>query len=61
MKIPKGADIQVKTDSEAGVELHVTAAITTRAQAQELVDAIRQFASLLEGPKRNRKPKAAAA
>lgn len=60
MKIPKGADIQIKTDNEI-VELHITAAITTRAQARELAAAIRQFEHLLEGEKRVRKPRLAVA
>ena len=49
MKIPKGADIQIKTDNEM-VEMHVTAAISTKAQATELIDCIKRFASMLDGP-----------
>ena len=56
MRIPKGADIQVKTDNEL-VELHITAAITTRSQARDLISAIRGFEGVLEGEKRQRKPK----
>ncbi|KRQ99241.1 hypothetical protein [Bradyrhizobium valentinum] len=59
MRIPKGTDIRVDTANEV-VELHITAAITTKAQANELAAAIKQFSSLLEGEKRQRKPKAAA-
>jgi hypothetical protein len=60
MKIPKGADIRVDTNGEA-VELHITAAITTKAQAHELIGAIRQFAGVLASEKRVRKSKVAAA
>jgi hypothetical protein len=59
MKIPKGADIRLDTGNEV-VELHITACITTRAQAKELAAAIRQFETLLEGERRVRKPKLAA-
>ena len=59
MKIPKNTDIQLDTSNEV-VELKITAAITTKAQANELAAAIKQFAGLLEGEKRTRKPKAAA-
>jgi hypothetical protein len=59
MKIPKGTDFQVKTDNEL-VELHITSCITTRVQARELVAAIKQCETLLEGEKRIRKPKLAA-
>jgi hypothetical protein len=58
MKIPKGTDIRVDTQNEL-VELHITAAITTKAQANELAAAIKSFSSLLEGEKRPRKPKVA--
>jgi len=57
MRIPKGTDIQVKTDNEVA-ELHITAAITTKAQAKELVAAIRQCEGLLEGEKRVRRARA---
>ncbi|MCA1524340.1 MULTISPECIES: hypothetical protein [Bradyrhizobium] len=60
MKIPKGADIQLKTESGV-VELHITAALTTRTQAVELMAAIRQISGALETEKRGpRKPKAMA-
>jgi hypothetical protein len=59
VKIPKGTDIRVDTSNER-VELHIVAAITTKAQASELADAIKSFAGLLEGEKRVRKPKIAA-
>jgi hypothetical protein len=59
MKIPKGTDIRVDTSSEF-VELHITACITSKAQAKELAAAIRQCEGLLEGEKRVRKPKLAA-
>ena len=59
MKIPKGADIRLDTTNEV-VELHVTAAITTKSQAKELAAAIRQFETVLEGERRARKPKLAA-
>ncbi|VIO80068.1 hypothetical protein [Bradyrhizobium ivorense] len=60
MKIPKGADIQLKTES-GSVELHITAALTTRTQAAELIAAIRQISGALEAEKRGpRKPKVAA-
>ena len=59
MKIPKGADIQLKTESGL-IELHINAALTTRAQAAELVAAIKQIAGALEAEKRGpRKPKIA--
>jgi hypothetical protein len=60
MKIPKGADLQIKTDNEL-VELHVTAAITTKAQARELMAAISRASSMLEGERRVRRPKVATA
>lgn len=60
MRIPKGADLQLKTDNEQ-VELHITAAITTKAQAMELEQAIRQFSAVLEGPRRSRRKAAAVA
>lgn len=61
MKIPKGADIQLMTADDI-VELHVTAAITTKTQASELIAAIRQVSGALESEKRGpRKPKVAAA
>jgi hypothetical protein len=59
MKIPKGADIQLKTN-DGVVELHVTAALTTKAAAGELIAAIRQVSGALESEKRPRKPKAVA-
>jgi hypothetical protein len=59
MKIPKGTDIRVDTSNER-VELHIVAAITSKAQASELADAIKSFSSVLEGEKRVRKPKIAA-
>jgi hypothetical protein len=54
MKIPKGADLQLKTENDL-VELHITAAITTKVQAEELAQAIRQFSAVLEGPRRSRR------
>ena len=61
MKIPKGTDIRVDTASET-VELHITACLTTKAAAHELISAIRQFAGVLESEKRGpRKPKIAVA
>jgi hypothetical protein len=60
MKIPKGTDIRVDTGNET-VELHITACITTKAQAKELAAAIRQCEGLLEGERRVGKPKIAAA
>jgi hypothetical protein len=54
MRIPKGADIQIKTEGDV-LELHITAAITTKSQALELEQAIRQFSSVLEGPRRERR------
>jgi hypothetical protein len=59
MKIPKGADLQLKTN-DGVVELHVTCAITTRAQAHELIGCIRAIAGALESEKRPRKAKVAA-
>lgn len=60
MRIPKGTDIRVDTSTE-NVELHITAAINTRSQANELIAAIRQCSGLLDGEKRGpRKPKAIA-
>ncbi|WFU42563.1 hypothetical protein QA640_08905 [Bradyrhizobium sp. CB82] len=56
MKIPKGTDIRVDTSNEL-VELHITAAITTKTQANELAAAIKSFSSVLEGEKRQRKPR----
>ena len=46
MKIPKGADIQLKTES-GQVELHINAAVTTRTAAAGLIAAIRQIAGAL--------------
>jgi hypothetical protein len=59
MRIPKDAKITVSTDNER-VELHITATLATRAQANELSAAIKAFAYLLEGAQRVRKPKLAA-
>ncbi|MCD9817621.1 hypothetical protein [Bradyrhizobium japonicum] len=59
MKIPKGADIQLKTESGL-IELHVTAALTTRTQAAELIAAIRQISGALEVEKRGPRKKTAA-
>lgn len=60
MKIPKGADVQLKTN-DGTVELHITAAITTRSQAAELISCIRQVSGALEAEKRGpRKPRVAA-
>ena len=56
MKIPKGVDLRIDTANEM-IELHMTATITTKAQANELAAAIKQFASVLEGETRRRKPK----
>jgi hypothetical protein len=61
MRIPRGADIQLKTENDA-LELHVTAAITTKAQANDLIACIRQVSGALESEKRGpRKPKIAEA
>ena len=56
MRIPKGTDIRFDTSAEQ-VELHITAAITTRAQANDLIVVIKQASIMLEGEKRVRKPK----
>jgi hypothetical protein len=56
VKIPKNTDIRVDTSKEV-VELHIVAAITTKAQANELASAIKAFASVLEGERRSRRPK----
>ena len=59
MKIPKGADVNLKTVGEV-IELQITAALTTRAQANELIQCIRQISGALESEKRGpRKPKVA--
>ncbi|MFK4534335.1 hypothetical protein ABIA00_002518 [Bradyrhizobium ottawaense] len=59
MRIPKGADIQLKTEG-GQIELHITAALTTRTAAAELIAAIRQISGALEAEKRGpRKPKTA--
>ncbi|MHC2399159.1 hypothetical protein ACVMGC_003703 [Bradyrhizobium barranii subsp. barranii] len=61
MRIPKGADIQLKTENDA-LELHITAAITTKAQANDLISCIRQVSGALESERRSRrKPKIAEA
>jgi len=60
MRIPKGTDIRVDT-STSPVEVHIVGNITTKAQANELIAAIRQCAALLEGERRVRKPKVEAA
>jgi len=61
MKIPKGVDIQLRTN-ETGIELQISAALTTRAQAAELIQCIRQVSGALETEKRGpRKPKVAQA
>jgi hypothetical protein len=61
MRIPRGADIQLKTENDA-LELHVTAAITTKAQANDLIACIRQVSGALESEKRGpRKAKIAEA
>jgi len=60
MKIPKNCDVQLKTN-EGTVELHITGAITTKAQAAELINCIRQVSGALESEKRGpRRPKVAA-
>jgi hypothetical protein len=56
VKIPKGTDIQVDTSNER-IELRIVAAITTKAQAAELAAAIKQFASMLDGERRSRRPR----
>lgn len=56
MKIPKNTSIRVDTDKEI-VELHIEAAITTKAQANDLAAAIKSFASVLEGERRPRRSK----
>jgi hypothetical protein len=56
MKIPKGADVQLKTN-DGTVELHVTCAISTKAQANELIGCIRQVAGALDSEKRPHKAK----
>jgi hypothetical protein len=60
MKIPKGVDLQIKTENEV-VEIHITAALTNKAQARELIDTIRKASTMLEGERRIRKPKVVAA
>jgi hypothetical protein len=60
MKIPTGADLQLKTEGGV-IELHVTAAITTKSAAAELIAAIRQVSGALDSEKRPRKPKIVAA
>jgi hypothetical protein len=57
VKIPKNTSIRVDTATET-IELHIEAAITTKAQANELAAAIKQFSSVLEGERRQRRPKA---
>lgn len=60
MKIPKGADLQIKTESGT-IELHVVAAITTKQAADELVAAIQTYGAVLpQKRKRGRKTKIAA-
>ena len=64
MRIPKGADIQIKVTDDGALELQVTAAVSTRAQAAELVKCIKHIALALETEPRRRKnskPTAAAA
>jgi hypothetical protein len=57
MKIPKNADLQLKTD-DGTIELHVTAAINTKQAAEELLAAIQRLSGALpDKPKRTRKPK----
>ncbi len=59
MKLPKGADLQLKTESGI-IDLHITAAISTKQDADELVAAIQHYAAVLpEKQKRQRKAKAA--
>ncbi|WP_461321576.1 hypothetical protein [Bradyrhizobium barranii] len=48
--------------NDGTVELHITAAITTRSQAAELISCIRQVSGALEAEKRGpRKPRVAVA
>jgi hypothetical protein len=57
MRIPKGVDLQLKTDNGT-VELHINAAISSKSQAADLIAAIRQISGALESEKRGpRKPK----
>jgi hypothetical protein len=58
MRIPRGADIQLKTENDV-LELPVTAAITTKAQAADLISCIRQVSGALESEKRRSRKKAA--
>jgi hypothetical protein len=61
MKIPKNSDVQLKTTENGTVELQITASITTKAQAAELIQCIRQVSGALESEKRGpRKSKVAA-
>lgn len=50
MKIPQGADVQLKTENSA-VELHVTAVMVTEAQADELIACIKKLKRALESDK----------
>jgi hypothetical protein len=59
MRIPKNCDIQLDTSSDV-VELKITAAITTKAQANELAAAIKQLSTVLEGERRQRRKAAPA-
>jgi hypothetical protein len=59
MRIPRGADIQLKTENDV-LELHVNAAITTKAQANDLIACIRQVSGALESERRNRRKSKAA-
>lgn len=50
MKIPQGSDVQLKTE-DGIVELHVNAAMTTEAQADELISCIKKLKRALESDK----------
>jgi hypothetical protein len=56
MRIPKNTDIRVDTSKDE-IELHIVAAITTKAQAAELASAIVAFSNVLTGEKRVRRPR----
>lgn len=54
-KIPKGAVIEFKVTDDGQLELQVTAAVATRAQARELVACIKHVALALETEPRRRR------
>ena len=60
MKIPKGADVQLNM-TDNGIEMHITAALATKEQANELIACIRQIAGALDGPKRQKRQRVAQA